>query len=144
MLGSIILAGCVRTRRSEVTLVPNHFVGWMTVDYNVPGAPLLPWERKEKAYVIAMPADGKYQTSSPLVSGLADDRYFWVGDAGKRTELPIAEGQSQPPSVGVQGVRFIKSAPIDGKPGRELRAFFIGSPSDYKAAPKDDAYLIRK
>jgi hypothetical protein len=137
------MAGCLRTRRSEVTLIPAQLAGWLTVEYSAPNTQPLTWDSKEKAYVITMPASGRYETSSPMKAGLANDRYFLLDSSGKRTALPVSDGTKALPK-GIQEQRFIKSASLNGEPGREVRAFFVGTPSEFASAPKDDSSLMRR
>jgi len=126
----------VKPRRATVFLLPEHYTGWVRVEYSVAGEQPLPLE--DGHYVIVVPSAGFLRTSSPFEEGYADDRYY-TDVSGKRTEMKEADQ----PDASIGDIRARRTVVI-GKPGEKQRmfgAFFVGSQSEYLAAPKDPASL---
>ncbi len=133
---SLLLAGCLRPRKAAVFLLPEHYVGWVRVEYGVAGEQPLPL--KDGHYVVAIPSSGFLRTSSPFEEGYADDHYY-TDVRGKRTEMKEADQ----PDASVGEIRARRTLVMD-KPGEKQRlfgAFFVGSQSEYLAAPRDPASL---
>jgi len=67
----------------SVYVLPARFTGWVTVTFEVAGAPALPFEGD--AQLVRVPSSGKVSTSSPLSTGT---RRFWAeGSDWQRTAL---------------------------------------------------------
>ena len=84
-------------------LIPEGYVGWVHVEFDVPGAE--PVSSQQGQYVFNIPADGKLSTSSPERFGWNNDEYFYVslqacircrlapGTAGWYGERSMASGE---------------------------------------------------
>jgi hypothetical protein len=92
-LASLVLLanGCSRVFpfdrvRPSQFLIPEGYVGWVRVEYSVPGTPPLPIA--DGYYVIRIPANGRLKTSTKKDLGWADNQYYYV--SGK-TRQPLKE-----------------------------------------------------
>lgn len=78
-------------------LIPEGYVGWVQVDYQIEGAPVLPIEDGYRVY--KFPPSGRLQTSSAvevgtyadLLSGLKDEYYYYSPD----TQRPLPAGPNR-------------------------------------------------
>jgi hypothetical protein len=70
------------TRRPHHYLIPDRYVGWVKVEFNVKGASPLIFEDGHSVFRI--PSSGLFQTSSEKEFGLADDQYFYASGNDKR------------------------------------------------------------
>jgi len=61
-------------------VIPDGYVGWVRVQFQVPGAPSTPIEREH--YIFNIPAGGVLQTSSPESFGWSKDEYFYDSASG--------------------------------------------------------------
>lgn len=138
----LTLLSCGQWRRGETVLVPNGYTGWVTIEYSLPGAPAL--IQQNGRYLITIDAQGKALTSTPLETGLGNDQYFYTDASGERTELSLAAGtgNNAAGSVMVQGVRYITVPQLENQKPRQVKAFFVGSKSEYALAPKSDKWLL--
>lgn len=72
-------------------LIPENYIGWVRVDFEVSGAPPLPVESNQTTVKIA--PDGSLRTSSPEPYGWANDTYYFYSGTSLR---PIpASGPNQ-------------------------------------------------
>ena len=105
-------------------LIPEGYVGWVRVEFEVSGAPPVPLEGGE--YQFKLPASGVLRTSSTEEFGWAKDRYFYY--SGKETR-PL-------PDSGAEGTRFIwgningEGSGVQGK--RKYEEFFVGTEQQFK------------
>lgn len=137
----LTLLSCGQWRRGETVLIPNGYAGWVTIEYNLPGAPAL--TQQNGHYLIAVDAQGKALTSTPMETGLGNDQYFYTDASGKRTELRLSgTGNNSAGSVMVQGVRYITVPQLENQKPRQVKAFFVGSESEYARASKSDKWLL--
>lgn len=74
-------------RRPNRYLIPEGFVGWVRIDYEVGDSPELPIEDGFRLYRI--PPTGLLETSSASESGWASDEYYYVDASGEREKLPV-------------------------------------------------------
>lgn len=84
---AVVSFGCTlgqATRRPSRYLIPDGYVGWVQVKFDVSGQPSLPVE--EDHYLIVFPPSGILTTSSGIEYGWAKDQYYYYLD-GKRQEL---------------------------------------------------------
>jgi hypothetical protein len=66
-------------RRPSRYLIPEGYVGWVRIDFNIKDAPSLPIE--DGQYLFKFPSSGRIQTSSDIEYGGAnDDYYYYSGD----------------------------------------------------------------
>jgi hypothetical protein len=79
---SNIVWGQVNARHPYHYLIPDGYVGWVKVEFNVKNAPTLPFE--DGHYIFKIPNSGLLQTSSDDEIGFADDKYFYVSGSNKR------------------------------------------------------------
>jgi hypothetical protein len=82
-LGVVILGagGCAAHHRQY--LIPKGYVGWVRVDFEIPGAPPIPLE--DGSYVFKIPPSGRMQTSTRLEGTWTEDYYLVSG--GSRQPL---------------------------------------------------------
>jgi len=69
-------------RRSSRFLIPEGYVGWVRVEFQVNGAPPLPVDGGE--YLFKFPPSGLLRTSSSEQYGWARDHYFYYSEKGAR------------------------------------------------------------
>ena len=131
-----LLASCGVVRRGVTVLIPDGFVGWVRVEYEVAGAPTLRVDSGR--YLITVPKTAFLATASKPESGFGDDEYFYVDDQGRRVQLSIA---SDNPNDSAIRDRKTITIGAPGKPNRTFRAFFVGTDSAYQRAPKDPTAL---
>jgi len=55
-------------------LIPEGYSGWVRVEFNIPGTPLLPMEKGQT--ILKIPPEGVLRTSSPEQYGWAKDSYY--------------------------------------------------------------------
>lgn len=115
----------MRTSRRPTSrfLIPDGYVGWVHVEFNVADAQ--PALSEQGQYIFHVPADGKLKTASPERFGWANDEYFYVSAAGLHR---LATGA-------VNG-RMVWGK-INGERGdpaarRQYEAFFVGTEQQFK------------
>jgi hypothetical protein len=70
-------------RRPSRYLIPEGYVGWVRIDFNIKGASPSPIE--DGYFLFRFPASGRIQTSSDMEYGWADDEhYYYSGDNRRR------------------------------------------------------------
>lgn len=86
-----LMVGCqVKERRPSKYLIPQNYVGWVRIDFNVESAPILPIE--DNYYLFKIPLSGHFETSSNIEYGTADDEYFYYsGDKRKKLQIPMID-----------------------------------------------------
>ena len=80
-----ITMGAVQTRHPTRYLIPEGYVGWVTVAHEY-GPPL---PMANGTYVCRIPLDGVLHTQSPLEEGSAKDEYFYYSPQGSLLRLGI-------------------------------------------------------
>lgn len=71
-----------QTRRPSRYLIPQGYVGWVRIDFNIKDSPPLPLEAG--FYLFKFPESGRIQTSSNMEYGAApDEHYYYAGDDRK-------------------------------------------------------------
>ena len=76
---------CQETRHPDRFLIPEGYVGWVTVIYNVKGAPVLRQEGNYRLYEI--PPDGRLVTSSFIEWGSALDQFYYYNVRNERHQI---------------------------------------------------------
>ncbi len=111
-------------RHSSRFLIPEGYVGWVRVEFQVNGAPPLPVEGGE--YLFKFPPSGLLRTSSSEEYGWAKDHYFYYSEKGTRI-LPDT-------SVGGGGLIWGKiNGEASGPQGkRKYEEFFVGTERQFK------------
>ena len=116
------------SRRTYRFMIPDRYVGWVKIEFNIKAAPPLPF--KDGYYVFEIPAAGRFQTSSDGEFGLADDEYYYVSGDSKRRLVSnlIVDGVT----LAVNG--YSGSITITNSNERPYKYiyFFIGSKADYE------------
>jgi hypothetical protein len=79
-LSFVGLFGCQTSKRQEEWILPEHYVGWLRLDYAVQGAPSLPIEHGR--FIVRMPLSGRLQTST--LNNPEQTEYYIQGSEGKR------------------------------------------------------------
>ena len=80
----LFLANC-GFRRGDRVLIPAGFVGLARIEYEVPGAEILPMENGR--HIVRLDPKGRASTSIKREVGYATDEYFYVDAAGERQAL---------------------------------------------------------
>lgn len=133
-----LLAPCCNTRTPDTFYIPRGYVGWVRIEHSAAGAP--PLEQKDGHRLIRIPSNGRLRTSSPLLGGLADDRYYYVDSAGKLEELEINNPWS--PNGRIRARHSIFWVLRKGKQvNRQGHEFFVGSAEEYKESTKNEDWL---
>jgi hypothetical protein len=106
--------------------IPAGYTGWVSVQFYRPDCPALPAEGDRQ--LIRVPRNGQLCTSSALGFGDAKDDYFFVDEAGRRTE---ARDRIHREHVALEGAA--------GSPtGKQIfERFFVGTEEDLKRAPPE-------
>ncbi len=83
--------GCqVKEHRPSRFLIPQNYIGWVRIDFNIESAPTLPIENNY--YLFKIPLTGHLETSSDIEYGVADDQYFYYsGNDRKKIQLSTAD-----------------------------------------------------
>jgi hypothetical protein len=123
LAGLIWLALDAPIRRSSRFLIPEGYVGWVRIEFQVVGAPVLPTERG--AYVFRFPASGLLRTSSPEEFGWAKDQYFYYSERSSRM-LP----DSSPGGGGLVWGK-INGEETDSQGKRRYEEFFVGTQQQF-------------
>jgi uncharacterized protein DUF6843 len=74
--------GCEQQRRPSRYLIPDGYVGLVSIEYRVKGAPPLPIE--DGFYLVKLPPGGLLKTSSAIEYGVAKDEYYYYSGATRR------------------------------------------------------------
>jgi hypothetical protein len=83
----VTLLSCEEPKRTPIRyMIPEGYVGWFEIDYNVPtgAAP----EREGKYVVYRIPANGHLITSAHYEVGWATDEHYYYNVRGDRRRLP--------------------------------------------------------
>jgi len=112
-------------RRPGRYLIPEGYVGWVTIKYRVKDAPALPIE--DGRYLINLPASGHAQTSSEQEYGWANDDYFYYSPDGRRRQLKVT-------GWGSGGMIWGQSNGKEMANGNEVifERFFVGTEEEFK------------
>jgi hypothetical protein len=118
-------AGCEREHRRPANIyIPDGYVGWVRLEYEVQGAPELerdffgPWEYQR------FPPSGLLQTSSKLHDGAATANYFYYSDSGTQ---PLPDEMI---NGGIISWCIVK--PDGQRLERDFMTFFVGPKKEYK------------
>ncbi len=91
-------AGCTQQgepslkRQPNLFLIPNGYIGWLHVEYEVKGAPALPVWKGFRLYKFSR--KGIIRTSSPLLFGWAKDKmYFTTPKSWKEVSETVNQGK---------------------------------------------------
>ncbi len=115
------------TPRSLRFFIPEGYSGWVRVEFEVPGAPVLQSGAGQTA--LEIPSSGILQTSSPEQYGWARDYYYFRSSSGIRT-IPDSG-----PARLVWGKINGEASGSSGK--RKYEEFFVGTEQQYKDQAKE-------
>ncbi|MGA9132084.1 MAG: DUF6843 domain-containing protein [Terriglobales bacterium] len=115
-------------RHSSRFLIPEGYVGWVRVEFQVNGASPMPVEGGE--YLFTFPPSGVLRTSSSEEYGWAKDHYFYYSEKGTRM-LPAT-------SAGGGGLIWGKiNGEETGSQGkRKYEEFFVGTEQQFREQPR--------
>jgi hypothetical protein len=108
--------------RSSRFLIPEGYIGWVRIEFEVQGAPPLPMEGGE--YIIKIPADGVLQTSSAEQYGWARDRYYYYSGPSTHSLPDSGDGDS------IWGKLNGEATGASGK--QKYEEFFVGTAQQFK------------
>lgn len=112
-----------KERRPDRYLIPDGYVGWVRINYEVDAAPALPLE--DGYNLIKISPDGLLNTSSGIEEGWATDEYFYYsGD--KRQKLPHTVNKDM-----IFG-HIIGKKSVGGQKPTRYEEFFVGTKEQYE------------
>jgi hypothetical protein len=116
-----MLTGC-RWHKAEYVFLPDGFVGWVRIDYSARDSP--PLTEIDGHFVVEVAGEARIRTSNPMLTGIANDRYFYRN--GSMTQpLAIASPDSSPEGM-VRGLHYVVSEKTDHRDEEHFRTFFVG------------------
>lgn len=104
--------------------IPEGYVGWVRIEYGVPGAPEQESHYFDHTEYQRFPATGLIQTSSELKQGAASAEYFSYSLDNIK---PLAEN-----TIHGGTVSWCVKKPDDSRLDREFITFFVGSKWEYE------------
>ncbi len=107
-------------------LIPDGYVGWVRVEYDVSGAPPLPVE--DGRFLLKFPAKPFLQTSSPERFGWAKDEFFYYRDSTQRPLAQTGRGGGGDIWGRING----EAMTTTGK--RQYEEFFVGTERQFQQA----------
>jgi hypothetical protein len=127
LIGIVMSSGCNRGSKREVWLIPEGYVGWLRLDYSVPGAPALPGEGGR--LIVRLPRSGHLQTSSANKPTIDRNEYVSDGRSGRKR---LALSTNIIPEYSVQNAySFGKGRLNSGWPSPEAECVFVGTRADF-------------
>ena len=118
-----LIFGVQTSRRlSSRFLVPDGYVGWVKIEFQVPGATPVPAERDK--YIFKIPVNGMLRTSSPERYGWGKDEYYYENHGVLRKLPTDADGRLIWGRV--NGEHGGSSGP------RQFEEFFVGTEQQFK------------
>ncbi len=113
-------------RPSSRYLIPDGYVGWVRVEYNVGGAPPLPMEGGR--FIFRFLPSAFLQTSSPEHFGWAKDEFFYYRDGSLRPLPQTGRGGGGMIWGHING----EAHTVSGK--HQYEEFFVGSEQQFQQA----------
>ena len=114
------------TRPSSRFLIPEGYGGWVRVEFNVPGTPVLPIEKGQT--IVKIPPEGVLKTSSPEQYGWANDSYYFY------SAVATYRLQDTGPDRMIWGKMSGQSSGSSGK--ATYQEFFVGTNQQFKDQSK--------
>ena len=130
---TLFLYGC-GFRRGDRVLIPDGYVGWVEIRYNVRGAPQL--RLVDGKYELRIGADGKLVTSSDQSSGYGSDEYFYVRSIGSMSRLQGGIMSQEPDDLIHSWVSHSAFAGPDFRRVGPIVQFFVGPRSALTIRPE--------
>jgi hypothetical protein len=113
---------CEPSRTPSRYLIPDGYVGWVNVHFEVDGEPALPTEGGH--YLFVIPRNGTLRTSSRLEGGVANDDFYYINAKGNRQKLEST-------GWGEGGMIWAESTGNDNE-GKIYERFFVGTEKQLK------------
>lgn len=110
-------------------LIPNGYVGWVRIDFEVKGSPESNLE--DEFRVFRIPVHGFLQTSSRLAYGVAADEYYYVDNDLRK--LPVTR-----PGGGGMIWNGFNGSWTDGQNTQIYEYFFVGAEEEFEKFGKPD------
>lgn len=125
-----VAIACEKERQPCRYLIPDGYVGWVLIEFNVEGARPL---REEDGYLVfKIPSSGRLAIPGESEYGWARDEYYYVHEQGSLEELPI----TAPGGGGLIWGEGIGSHFEQGFPEFSAEHFFVGPETEFERAPK--------
>jgi hypothetical protein len=105
--------------------IPEGYVGWIEIQYEIPGSP--PTTIRDKQFIFSIPASGLLKTSTAQQFGEAVDHYFYCGTSGCRALTYTISGKD-----GKIWDESSGTSQETGKPEVRVEHFFVGTEAQYK------------
>lgn len=119
---AFVLLGC-GFRHGDRVLIPDGYVGWVEIRYNVKGAP--PTPLVDGMYELRLGADGTFATSSDHSTGYGAEEYFYVLQNGKMRKLQGGIMAQEPDDLVHTWVSSGRTG-SDGRTVGPVVRFFVG------------------
>lgn len=138
---AVICFGCTyqSTRRPSRYLIPDGYVGWVKVKFDVSGQPTLPIE--EDHYLFVFPPSGVLATSSNIEYGWSKDQYYYYLDGNRQELLQTTWGKGGliwGGTTGWSGKNYDERTDV-------VQEFFVGTEDEFnKFGPEKDSNLNKK
>ena len=117
-------ACCGPHRRPADVYFPDGYVGWVRIEYGVPGAPALDRDFFGPMEYQRFPPSGLLQTSSTLDNGAASVSYYYYSDHDER-EIPYE-------MVNGGAISWCVKKPDNSRLKREFLTYFVGPKEEYQ------------
>jgi hypothetical protein len=111
-------------RRPARFWIPEGYVGWVTVEFEIPNAPPLPIE--DGRYVFRIPASGDLKTSSSEQLAAGKREYSYVSERG----LAVIPSSTSGPDCMIWGKISGEGRGVSGS--RKYEEFFVGTEQQFK------------
>jgi len=115
-------------RHSSRFLIPEGYVGWVRVEFQIKDAPLLPVEGGECLF--KFPPSGLLRTSSSEEYGWAKDHYFYYSEKGTRILRDTGPSSERLIWGKING----EESGSQGK--RKYEEFFVGTEQQFREQPR--------
>jgi hypothetical protein len=115
-------------RRGNTVLIPDGYIGWVRIYYNVPSGARLPLVNGK--YLLTVNSEGIVRTSDALDYGYGADEYYYVRRGGNRAPLE-QEGVERRPTAMIHSHFSI----TDKYP---VHMFFVGPKSALDKFPRPE------
>jgi hypothetical protein len=133
-VGPIVALDQEKLRLPYRFLIPEGYVGWVRIDFNVNNAPPLPVENGY--YLVKVPPTGRLRTSSGEIIARGD-QYFYISDEMKYQ----LETDTQKLTCMVQD-KFMGAAATNNA-HKPYRYFFVGPRAEYEKCKFNEPCNVR-
>lgn len=120
LYGPFILDLFLHRRPPSRFLIPAEYVGWIRIEYRIPGAP--PLLREGQYLLVRVDRQGQLQTSTDLPSGWGRDQFFY--DSGTARQ-PLS-------NAGWCKGGMIWGEEIDNQGSGMVQKFFVGNEDQFR------------